>query len=66
MTAPDVDETVRRIDDVGDVLAESPGKVAQSVLLFCQEIGLLTSANTTERLVSNSFIRDTTYLVDTF
>ena len=59
MTAPIVVETVRRIDDVGDVLAESPGKVAQSVLLFCQGIGLLTSAYTTERLVSGSFIRDT-------
>ena len=25
-----------RIDDVGDVLVEAPGKVSQSILLFCQ------------------------------
>ena len=41
-----------RIDDVGDVLEEAPGKVAQSILLFCQGIGLLTSVNFGDRMVS--------------
>ena len=48
--------SILRIDDVGDVLAESPSKVSQSILLFCQGIGLLTSLSSCERLrtVSNS------------
>ena len=48
--------SILRIDDVGDVLAESPGKVSQSILLFCQGIGLLTSLSSCDRLrtVSNS------------
>ena len=42
-----------RIDDVGDVLAEAPAKVAQSILLFCQGIGLLTTVSSSaDRLVS--------------
>ena len=41
-----------RIDDVGDVLVEAPGKVAQSILLFCQGIGLLTSVSFGDRMVS--------------
>lgn len=47
--------SILRLDDVGDVLVESPGKVAQSILLFCQGMGLLTSASSSERLrtVSN-------------
>ena len=43
--------SILRLDDVGDVLVESPGKVAQSILLFCQGMGLLTSASSSERLV---------------
>ncbi|XP_050672656.1 uncharacterized protein ZK1073.1 isoform X5 [Leptidea sinapis] len=35
--------TILKIEKVGDVLAEAPAKVAQSVLLFCQGQGLLTS-----------------------
>ncbi|XP_026328253.1 uncharacterized protein ZK1073.1 isoform X4 [Hyposmocoma kahamanoa] len=35
--------TILKIDRVGDVLAEAPAKVAQSLLLFCQGQGLLTS-----------------------
>ena len=48
--------SILRIDDVGDVLAESPSKVSQSILLFCQGIGLLTSLSSCDRLrtVSNS------------
>ena len=47
--------SILRIDDVGDVLVEAPGKVAQSILLFCQGMGLLTSLSSSERLV-NFFI----------
>ena len=43
--------SILRLDDVGDVLVESPGKVAQSILLFCQGMGLLTSASSSERVV---------------
>ena len=43
--------SILRLDDVGDVLVESPGKVAQSILLFCQGMGLLTSASSSEKLV---------------
>jgi len=32
-----------KIDDVGDVLSESPDKMAQSLLLFCKGLGVLTS-----------------------
>jgi len=32
-----------KIDDVGDVLTETPEKFAQSLLLFCKGIGVLTS-----------------------
>ncbi|KAL0840746.1 hypothetical protein ABMA28_015932 [Loxostege sticticalis] len=35
--------TILKIERVGDVLAEAPAKVAQSLLLFCQGQGLLTS-----------------------
>ncbi|XP_013134423.1 PREDICTED: uncharacterized protein ZK1073.1 isoform X8 [Papilio polytes] len=35
--------TILKVDNVGDVLAEAPAKVAVSVLLFCQGQGLLTS-----------------------
>ncbi|XP_045520514.1 uncharacterized protein ZK1073.1 isoform X2 [Pieris brassicae] len=35
--------TILKIEKVGDVLAEAPAKVAQSLLLFCQGQGLLTS-----------------------
>ncbi|XP_030027923.1 uncharacterized protein ZK1073.1 isoform X4 [Manduca sexta] len=35
--------TILKVEKVGDVLAESPAKVAQSLLLFCQGQGLLTS-----------------------
>uniref|UniRef100_A0A1E1WIU7 Uncharacterized protein n=2 Tax=Pectinophora gossypiella TaxID=13191 RepID=A0A1E1WIU7_PECGO len=35
--------TILKVDKVGDVLAEAPAKVAQSLLLFCQGQGLLTS-----------------------
>ena len=31
---------------------EAPGKVAQSILLFCQGIGLLTSVSFVDRMVS--------------
>ena len=43
--------SILRIDDVGDVLVESPGKVSQSLLLFCQGIGLLTSVSSLDRMV---------------
>ena len=42
--------SILRLDDVGDVLVEAPEKVAQSILLFCQGIGLLTTCSS-ERLV---------------
>jgi len=42
--------SILRIDDVGDVLEEAPGKVAQSLLLFCQGLGLLTSLSTMDRM----------------
>ena len=42
--------SILRIDDVGDVLAEAPSKVSQSILLFCQGIGLLTSLSSCDRL----------------
>ena len=48
--------SILRIDDVGDVLVEAPGKVAQSILLFCQGMGLLTSLSSSERLVNYFFI----------
>jgi len=32
-----------KIDDVGDVLTETPDKLAQSLLLFCKGLGVLTS-----------------------
>lgn len=32
-----------KIDDVGDVITETPDKFAQSLLLFCKGIGVLTS-----------------------
>ncbi|XP_053602144.1 uncharacterized protein ZK1073.1 isoform X3 [Plodia interpunctella] len=35
--------TILKVDKVGDVLAEAPAKVAQSLLLFCQGQGQLTS-----------------------
>ncbi|XP_050557316.1 uncharacterized protein ZK1073.1 isoform X13 [Spodoptera frugiperda] len=35
--------TILKVDRAGDVLAETPAKVAQSLLLFCQGQGLLTS-----------------------
>ncbi|KAM3961952.1 uncharacterized protein ZK1073.1 isoform 2-T4 [Aphomia sociella] len=35
--------TILKVDRVGDVLAEAPAKVSQSLLLFCQGQGLLTS-----------------------
>lgn len=35
--------TLLKIDRAGDVLSEAPGKVAQSILLFCKGQGLLTS-----------------------
>ena len=44
--------SILRIDDVGDVLTEAPGKVSQSILLFCQGMGLLTSLSSSERLVN--------------
>ena len=43
--------SILRLDDVGDVLVEAPEKVAQSILLFCQGMGLLTSLSSSERLV---------------
>ena len=47
--------SILRIDDVGDVLAEAPSKVSQSILLFCQGIGLLTSLSSCRlRTVSSS------------
>jgi len=42
--------SILRLDDVGDVLSEAPAKVSQSILLFCQGMGLLTSLSTTDRL----------------
>jgi len=42
--------SILRIDDVGDVLTEAPAKVSQSILLFCQGMGLLTSLSSSERL----------------
>ena len=44
--------SILRLDDVGDVLVEAPGKVAQSILLFCQGMGLLTTLGSSERLVN--------------
>ncbi|XP_037874894.1 uncharacterized protein ZK1073.1 isoform X5 [Bombyx mori] len=35
--------TILKVEKVGDVLAEAPAKVAQSLLLFCQGQGQLTS-----------------------
>ncbi|BFF91618.1 exocyst complex component 4 [Drosophila madeirensis] len=35
--------TILKIERAGDVLADAPGKVAQSILLFCKGQGLLTS-----------------------
>ncbi|XP_075221869.1 uncharacterized protein ZK1073.1 isoform X2 [Lycorma delicatula] len=35
--------TLLKIERAGDVLSEAPGKVAQSILLFCKGVGLLTS-----------------------
>ncbi|XP_052751115.1 uncharacterized protein ZK1073.1 isoform X9 [Galleria mellonella] len=35
--------TILKVDRAGDVLAEAPAKVAQSLLLFCQGQGQLTS-----------------------
>lgn len=35
--------TMLKIERAGDVLADTPGKVAQSILLFCKGQGLLTS-----------------------
>ncbi|CAH2991938.1 unnamed protein product [Chilo suppressalis] len=35
--------TILKVDKAGDVLAEAPAKVSQSLLLFCQGQGLLTS-----------------------
>ncbi|XP_048484931.1 uncharacterized protein ZK1073.1 isoform X8 [Plutella xylostella] len=35
--------TILKVERVGDVLAEAPAKVSQSLLLFCQGQGLLTS-----------------------
>ncbi|CAG9560143.1 unnamed protein product [Danaus chrysippus] len=35
--------TILKVDKVGDVLAEAPAKVAQSLLLFCQGQSMLTS-----------------------
>lgn len=46
--------SILRIDDVGDVLGEAPEKVAQSMLLFCQGIGLLTSISFIERTRTSS------------
>lgn len=47
--------SILRIDDVGDVLSEAPAKVSQSILLFCQGMGLLTSLSSTERLVLKTY-----------
>jgi protein NDRG1 len=35
--------SMMKIERAGDVLADAPGKVAQSILLFCKGQGLLTS-----------------------
>jgi protein NDRG1 len=35
--------TMLKIERAGDVLADTPAKVAQSILLFCKGQGLLTS-----------------------
>jgi hypothetical protein len=35
--------TMLKIERAGDVLADAPAKVAQSILLFCKGQGLLTS-----------------------
>ncbi|XP_015604237.1 uncharacterized protein ZK1073.1 isoform X2 [Cephus cinctus] len=35
--------TLLRIERAGDVLVDAPAKVAQSILLFCKGLGLLTS-----------------------
>lgn len=35
--------TMMKIERAGDVLADAPAKVAQSILLFCKGQGLLTS-----------------------
>ncbi|XP_055923839.1 uncharacterized protein ZK1073.1 isoform X3 [Eupeodes corollae] len=35
--------TMLKIERAGDVLADAPAKVAQSILLFCKGVGLLTS-----------------------
>ena len=43
--------SILRVDEVGDVLAEAPAKVATAILLFCQGLGLLTTLTQTERTV---------------
>lgn len=35
--------TILKIERAGDVLADAPAKVAQSILLFCKGQGILTS-----------------------
>jgi len=35
--------SILKIDDVSDVISQAPEKFAQSILLFCKGIGLLTS-----------------------
>lgn len=51
-----------KIDDVGDVLTETPDKFAQSLLLFCKGLGVLTSVPLTgvdrNRTLSNSSGKD--------
>ena len=43
--------SILRMDGVGDVLAEAPDKVATSILLFCQGLGLLTTLTQSETIV---------------
>ena len=35
--------SILKVDDIGDVLEESPSKLAQSLLLFCKGLGWLTT-----------------------
>ncbi|KAJ1525770.1 hypothetical protein ONE63_008975 [Megalurothrips usitatus] len=37
--------TLLKVERAGDVLSDSPAKVAQSILLFCKGLGLLTSVS---------------------
>ena len=49
--------SILRVDEVGDVLAEAPAKVATSILLFCQGLGLLTTLTQTERTVRSEIFK---------